>query len=166
MNLWFRFLLYVLSIPRRPRIGAMGMSQLSFRVMPNDLDVNLHMNNGRYLTLMDLGRLDLIVSADMAKEILRRGWKPMLGGAYITYRRELGPFQEFRLETRILGWDERWFYMSQQFFRGDVMHADAVVKALFVGPKGKVPCEEVMGITGHDGPSPILDDKVLARFAR
>lgn len=166
MNLWLRFLLYLLSIPRRPRIGAMGTSVLRFRVMPNDLDVNLHMNNGRYLTLMDLGRLDLIVSADMAREVLRRGWKPMLGGAYITYRRELGPFQKFRLETRILGWDERWFYMSQQFYRDDTLHADGIVKALFVGPDGKVPCHEVMRLSGHETASPPLDEATLARFSR
>ena len=30
------------------------------RVWPNDLDTNAHMNNGRYLTLMDLGRFDLM----------------------------------------------------------------------------------------------------------
>ncbi len=166
MNLWFRFLLYLLSIPRRPRIGAMGTSKLTFRVMPNDLDVNLHMNNGRYLTLMDLGRLDLIVSAGMAREVLRRGWRPVLGGAYITYRRELGPFQDFRLETRIVGWDERWFYMSQQFFRGDVLHAEGVVKALFVDKNGTVASQTVMTASDYDGPSPPLDEKLVARFAR
>src|SRR6185503_3961101 len=34
-------------------------SNLSLRVWPNDLDLNIHVNNGRYLTLMDLGRMDL-----------------------------------------------------------------------------------------------------------
>ena len=31
------------------------------RVLPNDLDLLWHMNNGRYLSLMDQGRVDLMV---------------------------------------------------------------------------------------------------------
>ena len=134
--------------------------------MPNDLDVNLHMNNGRYLTLMDLGRLDFIIGSGLAREVLRRGWKPVLGGAYITYRRELRVFQRFRLETRILGWEGRWFYLGQQFFDGDKLAADGVVKALFVGKAGAVDSAEVVAATGYEGPSPELDEKLLARFAR
>ncbi len=36
-------------------------SVLTLRVLPNDLDPSLHMNNGRYLAIMDLGRIDLLI---------------------------------------------------------------------------------------------------------
>jgi acyl-CoA thioesterase FadM len=166
MNLWFRFFLYLLSLRRRPKLGALETSVLHFHVMPNDLDVNLHVNNGRYLTLMDLGRLDLIVCNGMSREVLRRGWRPVLGAAYINYRRELNLFKRFRLETRILGWEGRWFYIGQQFFRGDELVADAVVKALFVDKNGSLESPTVMEVAGFSGPSPELDPKLLARFAR
>ena len=48
--------------------------QLPLRVLPNDLDTNLHLNNGRYLTLMDLGRVDLMLRMGVMGELRRRRW--------------------------------------------------------------------------------------------
>jgi acyl-CoA thioesterase FadM len=48
---------------RRGPLDLLGESVVRFRVWPGDLDFNLHMNNGRYLTLMGLGRLDLMARA-------------------------------------------------------------------------------------------------------
>ena len=66
MNLWLR----VLWVWLRAKFGAKlgmpsGTSCVELIVLPNDLDTNLHMNNGRYLTLMDLGRLDLFVRSGL-----------------------------------------------------------------------------------------------------
>lgn len=166
MNLWFRMFLYLLRTRQRPSVGPLDTTSLEFRVYPNDLDTNFHMNNGRYLTLMDLGRLDLVYCCGLGRAMLKRGWRPVLGGAFITYRRELNPFQRFRMETRLLGWDGPWFYIGQQFYRGDQLAADAVVKALFLNKSGKVDSQEVMEQIGHYEPSPALDPKTLARFAR
>ncbi len=61
MNLWFRLLFLLLSSPFRPKLSApFAVSRLNFRVLPNDIDSNLHMTNGRYRTIFDLGRLDLV----------------------------------------------------------------------------------------------------------
>ena len=42
------------------------------RVWPNDLDTNAHMNNGRYLTLMDLGRFDLMTQCGLVGTVLKK----------------------------------------------------------------------------------------------
>lgn len=56
MNLWLRLLWLIVTAKAR---GALvlpeGVSIVTFRVWPHDLDLSVHMNNGRYLTLMDLG---------------------------------------------------------------------------------------------------------------
>ena len=54
MTMLFRALWILLTARWRGSLDLLGESVLSFRVMPGDLDVNLHMNNGRYLTLMDM----------------------------------------------------------------------------------------------------------------
>lgn len=47
MNLWFRLLLLMIQSLFRPKLAApFGMSRLQFRVLPNDLDSNLHMTMG------------------------------------------------------------------------------------------------------------------------
>ena len=49
----------LVTAPFRSRLRPTDASTVHFLVWPNDLDMNRHMNNGRYLTLMDLGRFDL-----------------------------------------------------------------------------------------------------------
>ena len=67
MNLWLRLIWLFLTTPFRPRLAIpTDVSVLGLRVLPNDLDLSLHMNNGRYLTVMDLGRLDLILRSGLA----------------------------------------------------------------------------------------------------
>lgn len=61
---------------RRPPLEPFEESVLRLRVLPNDLDYNLHVNNGRYLMLMDLGRLDLVVRLGIIGELRRRRWNP------------------------------------------------------------------------------------------
>ncbi len=61
MNLFFRLLRLLLTARWRGRLGPLDESVLKLRVWPVDLDVNLHMNNGRYLSVMDLGRVDVIL---------------------------------------------------------------------------------------------------------
>ena len=54
MNLYLRLLWTLLRCWRMPRITAGETLVRSLRVLPNDLDINGHMNNGRYLTVVDL----------------------------------------------------------------------------------------------------------------
>ncbi len=61
MNLLFRMLLTLFLARRASRLNPLDTASKQMRVLPNDLDVQMHMNNGRYLSIMDLGRLDLIV---------------------------------------------------------------------------------------------------------
>jgi acyl-CoA thioesterase FadM len=118
------------------------VSRLAFRVLPTDLDLNGHMNNGRYLTLMDLGRLDHVLRSGLWRPIWQNGWAPMLGSAVIRYRRELRLFQRFELETRIVTWTDTTAVMEQTFVvaggphRGQ-MAARALVKAGFYDRKDR-----------------------------
>ena len=72
MNLWFR-LLYLLVVSWfRPRLGYFDESVLRMRVWLSDIDVNIHMNNARYLAVMDLGRFDLFLRTGMGRTFVRR----------------------------------------------------------------------------------------------
>lgn len=149
-----RSLRVALAALRGRRLHPLEDSVIRFRVWPNDLDVNLHMNNGRYLTLMDLGRLDLIVRIGVLGTLRRRRWNPVIGSLQIRYRRSLLPFQEYAIRTRLLCWDERWFYLDQRFERGGEVVAVALVKGLFLGPEGRVPTQQVVDASPHRIASP------------
>lgn len=120
MNLWFRLLYLLLCSFFRPRLAApFGVSRLPFRVLPNDLDSNLHMTNGRYWTIFDLGRLDLVFRMGLGRVAWRSKWAPIVSGGSIQFRRELRPFQRFVLETRLAGWVGTRIIMEQRVLIGD-----------------------------------------------
>lgn len=145
MNLYFRLLLLMVRARFRGRLGIWDTSHVSFRVNPGDLDVQRHMNNGRYLTLMDLGRMDLMTRSGFWRRISDQGWYPVVAGQTITYRRSLMLWDRFDLASRVVGHDERWIFMEQVFRRDGVVVADAIVRARFLRRTGgSVPMEEVL----------------------
>ena len=163
MNLYFRVLGVLLRFwTGTRRADPLGPSALSLRVWPNDLDPNRHLNNGRYLTLMDLGRFDLTLHSGLMREIIRRRWMPVLGDATITFQRPLKLFQRFTLTTTIVGWDEKWLYMEQTFERNGKRAATAMVKGLLRGADRNVPTAEVLAAVGVTVASPPLPAAFVA----
>jgi acyl-CoA thioesterase FadM len=152
---YFRLLWVIIAGLLAPRRSVLDESRLTFRVWPNDLDFNLHMNNGRYLTLMDLGRVDLMVRAGLLPYIRREKWQPMLGSCTIRFRRGLAPFERYTLSTRILCWDEKWVYMLQRFEQQNgKVAALALVRGLFTSPHGSLKPAEVLKVLGITATSP------------
>jgi acyl-CoA thioesterase FadM len=158
MNLLGRLLLIVLRAMRyRPgSFAPLDEARLRFHVMPHDLDFNLHVNNARYLALMDLGRVDLLNNLGLIRLAFRGRWFPVLGQVSIRYHRPLFLFQGFDLVTRIVGWDAKWFYLEQRFEREGKPVATAYARALVRGPQGSIPTDEIIAVLGFAIGSPDL----------
>jgi acyl-CoA thioesterase FadM len=161
MNMYLRLLLFLLRVRAKSPLDIWDTSHASFRVNPADLDVQRHMNNGRYLSIMDLGRMDLMLRSGFWKKVTGAGWYPVVAGQTITYRRSLTLGQRFDLATRVIGYDERWIYMEQVFRRGDTVIADAIVRARFLRTSGgSVDVDEVLALTGPAPEDLVLPDWV------
>jgi len=164
MNLYLRLLWVLWEMRGVTRRGLFDDSRISFRVLPNDCDINLHMNNGRYLSFMDLGRLHLTAQAGLMAPLRKQRWMPVLAAAEITYLRSLNPFERFELVTRVMTWDEKYVYMEQRFERDGELCAHAYVKGLFLAGDGRVPNAEVVRTIGYAGEAPPMAE-VLQRWA-
>jgi acyl-CoA thioesterase FadM len=170
MNLWLRLLWLFATARWRGALQApLAVSRVPFRVMPHDLDTSLHMNNGRYWTLMDLGRTDLMLRMGLWRAWLKHGWMPVISAGKIRYRRELRLFTPFHLETRVLFWEETYLVIEHRLVslsrRGDeVANAVALVKAGLYDRKAKgfVPIARLMSEMGASGESPEATDEVRA----
>lgn len=150
MNLLFR-LLWLLVVSRfRSRCDVLGPVRTPFRVLPTDLDVLRHVNNGVYLSLLDLARTDLMIRSGLFGPVRRRGWYPVVTAESIRFRRSLTLFQRFHVETRVLGWDDRSIFLSQQFVLGDTVVASALVTGRFLRSGGTVAPAEVLALAGVD----------------
>ncbi len=163
MNLLFRLLKTILLYLLRPtRRGILAESVVRYRVWPNDLDTNLHMNNGRYLTLMDLGRLDLLLHNGAVPIVLKNKWYPVLAGTQIRFRRPLNLFQKFEIRTRIVTWDAKWVYLEQKISRRGDLALQAFLKGVFVGPKGSVPFPDLLALLGVREAPPAMPEPLAA----
>lgn len=147
---------------RAKPLGPMETSRVTMRVLPNDLDVQMHMNNGRFLSIMDLGRIDLMVRSGFWDIARKNGWFPLVGSVKIDYRRMLTPFSKYDMTSRIIGWDDRWLFIEQQFILGDKIAAHAIFKTMIRSKQGLVTPTEVMKATGFNLVSPELSDEVKA----
>src|SRR5262245_66654305 len=115
MNLYLRLLYVLWKIWRLPRREVFEESRVTFRVLPNDCDINFHMNNGRYLSFMDLGRVHMVAQIGLLGLVMKKRWMPVLAAAEINFIRQIGPFQKFDLVTRLVTWDDKYAYMEQRF---------------------------------------------------
>lgn len=146
----------------RPRAGLDDASELTLRVLPSDIDTYPEMNNGRFWTLMDLGRYDLAFRMGLMQMARRQGWFFVVAGGSIRYRRRLPPFARFVLRTRLVGHDGRWFYFIQEFVHRDRIAAQAVVRAGLRTKTAAIPSASVLSAVGREDWAPPLPDWVKA----
>jgi acyl-CoA thioesterase FadM len=173
MNLWFRLLWLLLRTPFRPRLKAPHQpSVLPFRVWFHDLDTSLHMNNGRYWTLMDLGRTDLMLRTGLWRAVLRHRWLPVVNAGTIRFRRELRLFRPFQVETKILCWSESWLVMQHRVLSrardgSETVAAVALARAALYDKAGRsfVPVARLLGEIGVVAQSPVPSPEVAAFLA-
>jgi|HubBroStandDraft_6_1064221.scaffolds.fasta_scaffold636656_2 acyl-CoA thioesterase FadM len=144
MNLLVRLFIVTAAALFRGRRPLLCTSRLPLCVLPNDLDLNLHMSNARYLSVFDLGKIDVMIRSGVAAAALRRRWHPLIGGSVVRYRFGLRPFRRFRLVTRVLCWDERWFYFQHELEAKDAIAALGLSKALLREAGRSVPPQEVL----------------------
>lgn len=136
---------------RRSKLDVHDVGRVNLRVLPNDIDVLRHMNNGVYLSVMDLGRLDLLTRTGMLRGMTARGFYPVVASETISFRRSLQPRQRYTLETRIVGYDDRAVYVEQRFVAGGEIYAVGFVRGRFLKRTGgTVSMQELGAALGVD----------------
>ena len=128
MNLYLRLFLLLLASPFRPRIDSSGPSRTAFHCLLTDIDVYGHMNNARYLAILDLARLDLLLQSRTLSIFLKRGWYAVVAAETIRFRSSLKLLQRFEVETTSLGRDERTFFVQQRVVRKGKLIAEATIR--------------------------------------
>ena len=161
-NSFVRFPLLVLrqSIMPLPSIAPLENDTLSLRVLPQDIDFNLHLNNARFLSAMDYGRVHLLARAGMLKPALKARYAPVVGAVWITYRRSLPLWARYHLASRLVCWDERWFYMEQTFTGNEGLVAVGWVKGALLNKSVIVPPQQMIDLVSPGIESPPLPESI------
>ncbi|KAI0849674.1 hypothetical protein F5Y00DRAFT_269072 [Daldinia vernicosa] len=96
-----------------------------------EIDFNMHKSNSSYFADVDIARTHLVCTL-FAKGIdqMRGGTaaytgskKPVfglaLGAVSCNFKREVRPYEEYEMWSKILAWDEKWIYIVTHFVRKD-----------------------------------------------
>ena len=122
----------------------------TFRVMPSDLDILMHMNNGRYLSILDAGRISYLVRTGLWGQFRERKWHPVVVAQTIVYRRSLTFWTKFTIRSTFVGFDSKNCYFEQQFVVDEREYASAVVAIRYLDDSGKsVQPADVLALQGN-----------------
>jgi acyl-CoA thioesterase FadM len=146
---------------RSPKIDLLSTDTIRLDVRRGDVEL-ARMNNGRYLTLMDLGRIALTLRAGFLRTLVKMRAAPLVTNISIRFRRSLRVGTSFDLSTRLVCWDEKYFYLEQWFDQNGQRFAHAFVKALWVSPKGPIPTRDLLSAGGFNAGSPPFPANVQA----
>ena len=161
MNLFFRLFLTLLRYRFKKPVPILGPCTTSFRCWPTDLDTFMHMNNGRYFSIMDLARIDYMGRAGLLKEFSKRGWYPLVVAETARFKKSIEPFERFDIQSKVIGWDDKAILIQQSFIRDGVTVCEAVVRSRFLKKTGgTVSISEILDATGITHESPELESWV------
>lgn len=121
---------------REGRIAPTELSRIRVTTLPTDLDVLRHMNNGRYLSLFDLGRWDLLERTGMAGAMKHFGWYGVVAAETVTFRKSLELWQRFDIESRLLGHDDKTIYLEHRAVVDGEIYARAIIRSRMLKRSG------------------------------
>lgn len=134
-----------------PQMDPLEMHVSRHRCRLVDCDIFGEMNNGRILTLYEMGRFQAAVRMGLWALLKKKRWGLTVAGTSIRYRRRITPFERYEVRTKIATWDERFVYIEQGMFKRNGDCASHVLFRTAVVEKGRaVPTDvliEAMGIT-------------------
>lgn len=162
---YFRFAKELWAYRNAPPLTILEPHVSHHRIWPQDIDPWMDLNNGRTLTLFDLGRIPMAVRMGFRRVAKENGWGITVAGNSTRYRRRVTLFTKLTQVSRVLGWDDRFTYMEQSFWRGEDCTASMLLRSVFISKAGIVPPIRVLEALGQAQESPALPEWVKAWIA-
>lgn len=161
----FRFLKEIYKFRNAPALGITETHISHHRCWPWDLDPWIELNNGRTLTLYDLGRIPMGIRSGLTSMLRAKGWGITVAGNSTRYRKRIKAFQRFELRSRCIGWDARFFYIEQAMWLGEDCANHILIRSAITSAQGIVPPARVLEAMGKTQESPDLPGWVQAWIA-
>jgi acyl-CoA thioesterase FadM len=147
------------------KLGVTDTHVSHHRCWPQDIDPWMELNNGRTLTLYDLGRIPYAVRTGLKDVVRAQGWGITVAGNTTRYRRRVRLFDRIEMRTRCIGWDHRFFYLEQSMWRGEECTSHMLLRSAVTSPGGIVAPARVMQAMRQPAESPALPGWVQAWIA-
>lgn len=147
---------------KAPPLGIFGTHLSQHVCWPWDIDPWMELNNGRALTLYDLGRIPLAGRTGLTQAARDMGWGLTVAGVSVRYRRRVQMFQRFDMRSRLIGWDARFLYIEQSMWRAGECTNQMLLRMAVITKGGMIAPARVAAALGHADASPALPQWVQA----
>ena len=147
---------------RAPALDILGTHLSWHRCLPWDLDPWNELNNGRTLTLYDLGRIPAGRRVGLDRALAAKGWGMSVAGASVRYRRRITLWNRLEMRSRLIGWDARFLYMDQSLWKGAECANQLLLRSAVTSREGIVAPARLIEAMGLRLDSPPLPDWVQA----
>ena len=148
-----------------PPLPSFGSHVSQHRCWPQDIDIFMEMNNGRILTILDLGRTVLARRVGLLDALRQNGWALTMAGTSVRYRKRIKPLVRFKVVSRAVGWDDKFFYLDQSIWIGEECAVQALYRSAVTDKNGIVRPGTVFRTMGFAGERPDLPDWVQGWIA-
>ncbi|MGE4611861.1 MAG: acyl-CoA thioesterase [Paracoccaceae bacterium] len=130
--------------------------------LPVDLDVWMELNNGRTLTLYDLGRIPMVQRLGFLDALKKNKWSFTVAGSSVRYRKRVTVFNKLEMRTKVAGKDNRFLYFTQSMWHDGEATSSALFRIAITNGKGIVAPNELTAAMGKSDWNPTLPDWVQA----
>ncbi|HKL04269.1 MAG TPA: acyl-CoA thioesterase [Roseovarius sp.] len=146
-----------------PQLALTGTHVSRHMCMPWDIDLWMELNNGRTLTLFDLGRIPLAQRVGLIPALKHNKWGLVVAGASVRYRRRIKAFEVIEMRSRAVWWDDKFIYIEQSMWKDSGECANHILlRTAVTGKTGMVPPDQVMAAVGQNVARPDAPDWVQA----
>lgn len=130
-----------------------------------ETDHNLHKSNSTYFSDLDESRTALMVkllsstkfsTKELDGEGIKGRFAVILGSVHTTFLKEIKPYEQYSIRSRILGWDKKWIVIASVFVRP---------KTAADRKREKKDAERRAKIMGKDAPETKVTDRGEILFA-
>lgn len=147
---------------RMPPLGSLDAHVSYHRCWPQDLDMFMEMNNGRILSILEIGRSGLAQRVGLLGAIKDNRWGLTIAGTSVRYRKRILPFVKFRVVSRAVGWDDKFFYLENSAWIGDECAVQGLFRTAVTGKNGIIAPAKVFDHVGRDATPPEMPAWVKA----
>lgn len=152
---FMRMIKDLIKFRKAPMLPLTGTHVSTHRCWPSDIDMWAELNNGRTLTLLDLGRIPLARRIGLISVLRQQKWGMTMAGVTVRYRRRITTFEKFEMRSRVIYWDQRFIYIEQSMWKqnGDCAN-HALYRTAVTDANGIVSPERVMAAMKKAVPTP------------
>lgn len=149
-----------------PRLPLTGTHVSHHICMPWDIDLWRELNNGRTLTIFDLGRIPLAGRVGLIGALKRNRWGLAIAGASVRYRRRITMFERIEMRSRLLSWDDKFVYVEQSMWKASGECANHILlRAAITGREGIIAPDRAVDEIGQNMTAPALPNWAAAWIA-